>query len=80
MVNEISFSDSEKNFAMGVVDSIMCFLGLLTGGLGMWIDGLNVFFVFLIFISVLMGVAASVRFSRERNMSTSDLPSPWRTP
>lgn len=80
MVNEISFSDSEKNFSMGVVDSIMCFLGLLTGGLGMWIEGPSIFFVFLISISLLMGVAASVRFSRERNMSKSDLPSPWRTP
>lgn len=80
MVSEFSFSEPEKNFGMAVVDTIVCVLGLLTGILGIWVEGPSVMLIAIIPISLLMGFAGFVRFRRERDMSTCDLPSPWRTP
>ena len=79
MVNDLSFSESESNFAMGVVDAMFCFLGILTSILGMWIDGFSVFMAGILTISILLGFASYVRFTRERDMSKSDIGSPWRT-
>lgn len=72
-------SREESNFGLGVVDAICCFLGLLTVFLGVWIDGISLFFVGLFLLSAFMGVAGWIRLSRERDMSDNNVPEPWQT-
>lgn len=72
-------SREESNFGLGVVDAICCFLGLLTVFLGVWIEGINLFFGVLFLISVFMGMAASVRLTRERDIAEDNVPEPWQT-
>ena len=74
-----SFSQQESNFAMGLVDAICCFLGMSTVFLGVWIDGISIFFAMLFVISLFMGLASFVRFSRERDIADDTVGEPWRT-
>lgn len=74
-----SFSKQESDLAMGILDAFFCFLGLSTVFLGVWIDGFSMFFAGLLIISLLMGVAASVRFSREKDIADDTVAEPWLT-
>ena len=72
-------SSEESNFGMGVVDAICCVLGLLTVFLGVWIEGISLFFVLLFLIYIFMGLASSIRLTRERDIADDNVPEPWQT-
>ena len=74
-----SFSQQESNFAMGLVDAICCFLGMSTVFLGGRSEGVRVFFAMLFMVSLFMGLASFVRFSRERDIADDTVGEPWRT-
>lgn len=66
--------ERERNTMAAYADAFLCFFGLLTSVLGIWLDGLSPFLACLFVYSVLMGVFSAVRFARERDMYSNNLP------
>jgi len=66
--------ERERNKMVAYADAFLCFFGLLTAILGIWLDGVNPFLVVLFAYSILMGVFSAVRFTRERDMYSNSLP------
>ena len=66
--------ERERNVMAAYADALLCFFGALTALLGIWLDGVSVFLTVLLAYSTLMGVFSAVRFSRERDMYSDNLP------